>query len=110
MRKHDVCSRADCPQCKVYDKKPSTSDSKGVSSDDRHFVVINVTLYDDARKERVIDTFDVNTWIPDKDFKTLKKFFLTSLIYWSVVEEIEMVKDDVYNDTTGGKPYSEEIE
>ena len=62
-------------------KKPSASDEKGASPDDRHFAVIQVTLYDDARCERVVDSFSVNTWAKNKAFKALKEFFLESVLY-----------------------------
>ena len=63
--------------------------TKSTSSDDRHFAVIQITLYDDARRERVLDRFGVNTWIDEERFYILKEFFLETV---TVGKEEELMK------------------
>ena len=81
------CKCGNCP------KRSSASDEKGTSPDDRHFAVIHVVLYDDARRERVLDGFRVTTWISDEQFSILKEFFLETTRHAEILEEIEMTQE-----------------
>lgn len=67
------CSPGTDDNCTEY---VPAGDSKSTSSDPRQFAVIHVILYDDARKERVVDKFGMNTWITPEQFKVLKEYFL----------------------------------
>lgn len=82
-----------CNKCRQPSKYPSTSDVQTTSSDDRHFAVIHVVLYDDARRERVLDRFGVNAWVPDSQFRTLKEFFLANVRHTELFEGIEVTQE-----------------
>lgn len=79
--------------CDAYRKKGSASDDKSTSSDDRLYGVITIRLYDDARRERVVDEFGVSTWLTPKQFHALKEQFVEEIRCAAVLEEIEMTTE-----------------
>lgn len=67
----------------------SASDDKSTSPEGRWFAVIEITLYDDARRERVLNRFGVSTWATEEHFAVITEFFLDSVRYAEVLEEME---------------------